>query len=408
MSTVKTLVILMIFFNIATYAQNAAINFRTFKSHENVKDAAKKENKNIFLTLHYVGCPQCVKMEKNVFTDPEVGEFYNENFINLSLDINKDSLGAYYKSRFAPGGYPANIYLDQDGNLMHMALGYKPVDLFIKVGKSSRDQDRNLAFYKNKIEGGDLSAETLKKYFKIAHTFDRDSLINVYMANCNENEKFSLESWQLLSENTTNFSSPFFKFIVENEGNFRQTAGDKAVDDFLIDKWTFMVNPWSPWWANNIQRNKMKKKLRATNHPLCDRIRDRVDYMVWIERASWRKNSKRKWRKMIYSSKEYLKQGYDDWYNYHMASWLIATSYKKRGKAEDLELGLNLAEKSISSQKKFMNLLIYAFLLNESGNQPKAIETMKEALEHTEDYTEKNYIDLAHETLRTWIEDKEL
>lgn len=47
---------------------------------------AEKENKLIFLDIYATWCGPCKKLKSNTFSNNEVGEFYNQTFINIALD----------------------------------------------------------------------------------------------------------------------------------------------------------------------------------------------------------------------------------------------------------------------------------------------------------------------------------
>nr|WP_321358723.1 hypothetical protein [uncultured Draconibacterium sp.] len=286
--------------------------------------------------------------------------------------------------------------------LTNIEAGYKTIDEFIALRKKQNDNEKNPEYYKNKIIAGDMSAETLRKYFKMpTYIPERDSLIKVYKSSCTNDELYSFETWKLLSENV--YSKQSFQFIVDNEDKYRKTVGNQQVDSFLIVKRISMINRWSAWWGNDLKRAKMKKSLLENDHPLNERIIQQAEYMLRIDRATYRQKSKYKWKKMVSASNKYLKNGYNDWYNYYRASWLILNKYKKFGTHDDLRLGITLAEKSTASHKEFMNMLIYAQLLNESGQKQKATNKMKEALELVNESCEREYIKWANESLKTWI-----
>ena len=46
---------------------------------------AGKEGKNLFVDFYATWCVPCKKMEKTVFTRPEVGEYFNKNLSACSL-----------------------------------------------------------------------------------------------------------------------------------------------------------------------------------------------------------------------------------------------------------------------------------------------------------------------------------
>ncbi|MFV0345301.1 MAG: thioredoxin family protein [Bacteroidales bacterium] len=402
MKKVQSLIFMLLGLHVVLFAQNSGVEFREFDNFKDLIQVAQNEDKEIFVNLHYVGCPHCVRMDKNVFPNNEVGKLYNENFVCVSLDINTDSLGVFFEREYTPLGYPAFLYFDKDGNLLQKTVGYKVIDEFINIAKTLPDFENSFAQYQNKVDVGDLSSEVLSKYLSTTYVPEKGSLINEYMTNCTEEERYSEDTWKMLSSVIRSDKDSSFKFIKDNESKFRQTVGDKAVDNYLVDILTFKVNPWSSWWANDFQRRKTKKELRATNNPLAERVINRVDFMVRLERAGWRINSKRKWKKMIQETESYMAHGYDDWYNYYRASALILNSYERRGKPEDLNLGLALAEKSVGSRKEFMNMLFYALALKRVGAGSKAVEALQEAFNYETEQVERGSLEYAKKTLKEW------
>lgn len=52
-------------------------------------EQAKKENKLIFLDAFASWCGPCKLLDKNVFPKKEVGDYFNANFLNLHIDMEK-------------------------------------------------------------------------------------------------------------------------------------------------------------------------------------------------------------------------------------------------------------------------------------------------------------------------------
>lgn len=56
-------------------------------------------------------------MAKNVFTQESVGSFYNQNFINIKLDMEKED-GVSFGHKYSVKAYPTLHFLDGDGKVV--------------------------------------------------------------------------------------------------------------------------------------------------------------------------------------------------------------------------------------------------------------------------------------------------
>ncbi|MFY1048316.1 redoxin domain-containing protein [Chryseobacterium sp. GP-SGM7] len=109
------------------------INFQT-KNLEEAKKLAKQENKLIFIDLYTTWCGPCKLMKKNTFPNPELGEFFNKNFISLYIDAEKE--GTELAKKFKIVNYPSFLFLDQNGELVQYEYGYYNATQFLNVGQS--------------------------------------------------------------------------------------------------------------------------------------------------------------------------------------------------------------------------------------------------------------------------------
>jgi len=96
---------------------------------------AEKEHKVIFLDAYAAWCGPCKMLKKNVFSDPNVGAFYNENFINLAIDMEKGN-GPKIASKYGVSAYPTLLFLNGDGSVANKAIGYQNSDQLIALGKA--------------------------------------------------------------------------------------------------------------------------------------------------------------------------------------------------------------------------------------------------------------------------------
>ncbi len=82
-------------------------------------EKARAENKPIFLSVGYSTCHWCHVMEKESFSNPEIAEILNQNFIPIKLDreerpdIDKIYMTAV-QAMSGRGGWPLNVFLTPD------------------------------------------------------------------------------------------------------------------------------------------------------------------------------------------------------------------------------------------------------------------------------------------------------
>ena len=82
-----------------------------------VLEAAKAENKLVFVDFYTTWCLPCKLMDEDVFTDQEFGKFMNDNFINYKIDAEKGG-GPDLSVLFQVIVFPTLLFLDADGKVL--------------------------------------------------------------------------------------------------------------------------------------------------------------------------------------------------------------------------------------------------------------------------------------------------
>lgn len=116
--------------NVSVAAAEKGIQFIE-QDWEKATKTAQQENKLIFLDIYAVWCGPCKMLKQYTFTDPKVGDFFNKNFINVSIDGEK-GVGPQLAEKYAIEGYPSLIVADATGKPVLMTAGYIPSDVLMK------------------------------------------------------------------------------------------------------------------------------------------------------------------------------------------------------------------------------------------------------------------------------------
>lgn len=169
----KFVVMLLLCFSGTLFAQERGIQFDKSMSWKEVVEKATQENKYIYVDVMATWCSPCQAMVKNIFTQKEVGDFYNKHFVCIKLQTDKTAkddeyVKAWYKdvddicTRAGIKVLPTSLYYNSRGELVHIVPGaVLNVGDFIELGKIALDENKQLFTRLKKYEAGERDVEFL-------------------------------------------------------------------------------------------------------------------------------------------------------------------------------------------------------------------------------------------------------
>lgn len=107
--------------------EEGGIKFKSI-SLEKAKKDALDSGKLIFIDAYASWCGPCKKMAATSFKDAEVAEIYNEKFINLKIDCEKDADGPEVSRLYKIKAYPTLLIIDGNGKLVKQVVGFQTAD----------------------------------------------------------------------------------------------------------------------------------------------------------------------------------------------------------------------------------------------------------------------------------------
>ncbi len=167
---------LFIFITILTFAQDE-IQFQDIPFKDLIAKA-KKENKLVFIDAYASWCGPCKMMEKNIFTKKSVGDFYNKNFVNARIDMEKGE-GREVAQKFGVRSYPTYLFLNGDGELVSQNYGYMEESIFLTMAQDINSPNNKKGSLKERFAKGEK---------------DRDFLINIMKLNSNTDYEFAKQA----------------------------------------------------------------------------------------------------------------------------------------------------------------------------------------------------------------------
>ena len=209
---------LFIFIAICSFAQDE-IQFQDIPFKDLIAKA-KKENKLVFIDAYAAWCGPCKMMEKNIFTKKSVGDFYNKNFINARIDMEKGE-GREVAQKFGVRSYPTYLFLNGEGELVSQNYGYMEEGVFLAMAQN--------------IDSPNNKKSSLKERFAKGEK-DRDFLINIMKLNSNSDYEFAKQASERYFANrkkTDEFTKEDIGFLLfflksTEDANYKTFISQKA------------------------------------------------------------------------------------------------------------------------------------------------------------------------------------
>ncbi|MCX2451881.1 thioredoxin family protein [Pedobacter sp. PLR] len=131
-----------------------------------------EEGKLIFIDCYTSWCAPCKWMDKNVFVDPTVADFFNSHFINAKIDMEKGE-GIELRKKYNVQSFPTFLFVNDKGEVIHRTASRMAVAEFLEEGKIAGDPKRNLSFLTSKYESGQRDIPFVLDYFLVLQKTNR-------------------------------------------------------------------------------------------------------------------------------------------------------------------------------------------------------------------------------------------
>ena len=131
---VASIVVALLAFSFVS-AQEAGIRFFKGTFAEALAEA-QRQNKPLFVDFYATWCVPCKKMEKTIFTQPEVGKFFNEKFVNLQMDAEAPE-NVEIAKKYKVEAFPTLGIIAPDGKAIQINVGFMKADELLEMGKTA-------------------------------------------------------------------------------------------------------------------------------------------------------------------------------------------------------------------------------------------------------------------------------
>lgn len=364
--------ILAITFAFSSMAQNKNIAFEHV-SFKQLKEKAAETNKLIFIDAYTTWCGPCKYMAKNVFTNDTVADYYNANFINAKIDMEKGE-GIELAKQYNVNCYPTLLYIDANGNIVHRESSAMDAHNFIELGKRAQLPEGTYSYYTKNYEAQKNNADFLVKFIHAQSNtcIEPTEQVARYFSLQKPEDLSNGQNWEMILYYTNDMNSREFAYLLSNKKKFELLYTEKTVNQKIEDVYLnslFTIIKTTPF--DEAQYKKTKNQILSENLPQNKKVVFEADL------ALAKKNK---------DMAQYIKLALDnvDIYYKNDSRELNSIAWDFYEQVSDKNALLKAeqwAKTSTELDPNYANMDTYASLLYKNGKKKLALETANNAID---------------------------
>ncbi len=226
--------------------------------------AAKKENKLVFVHGFTDWCHYCKYMKDSVYTTKEVADLYNSTFVCIKMDMEKE--GKKINDDLKIHTYPAFVFYDGNGEIVHRAAGRRYKSTFIELANEAVDPRRQMRTFIQKYENGTATPSEVQFYFRMLETsgIDAQSFINEYLMKQSDSTLASPNNWRIIYDIIKDPNMPAVNRILDKRKEFEAKFTRDSLNNKIINLHNYYLTQFVQQ-LDSVGYDNAKKKIRANS-----------------------------------------------------------------------------------------------------------------------------------------------
>jgi len=350
---------------------------------------AKKEKKPIFLDAYASWCGPCKQMTKQTFTDAKVGEFFNQNFIPVKMDMEKGE-GIALATQYEIQAYPTLLFLDENGKVLHQVCGFRNAETLLTDGENALNPEERFAFFAEKFKSGNRNPDFLKSFLQISieSCSDAEPVVEAYWKTQKPENYTDEYNWGMYLNFVKDIHSEQFTYLLANLEKFRNQYGDdpdyliisiyeNALKGKAIDYLRAVSNKSEETEQVYKDYKKLKEEILSQGYSKAPTLIYEFD-LVFFDRLGW-------YDEYVQTAIAYVNHGVSEEQKADKLNQMAWKFYENVDDPKALAEALKWIQKSLEMVEAYANLDTYAALLFKTGDlengqkmAQKAIEVAKE------------------------------
>lgn len=330
---------------------------------------AKKQEKLIFVDAYASWCGPCKQMAKTVFTQKEVGDFFNKHFINMKLNMEKAEAKPF-KRKFSVSAYPTLFFIDGNEKKVHKVKGAQQAEALLRLGQMALSKVDYSEEFAKKYEDGNRDPELIYNYVRALNKSGKPSLkiANDYIKS--QKDLTTEQNLKFILEATSEADSRIFDLLIKHRSKIAAVSSEQAINNKIENACIATAEKAVEFEsADLLQEAKDKMKKHYPEKAQAFALNADVNYCVAVgDCKGYLKATNSLVKKEIKNDPDKL----------HNLALDIQKNFSKDAKA--MKQAEQFAKKAAFNKAAYQYFYTYADILSKNGKKSLALEMANKSL----------------------------
>ncbi|WP_251623081.1 DUF255 domain-containing protein [Odoribacter lunatus] len=200
---------------------------------------ASREGKGVFLDLYFLTGAERKQLEKKIWRDPRVAEFWERHFVSGSYSVQEEE-GRRIKEKYALAGNQFFCFVDAEGNIQHQIVNVESAEELL--GEAQRVLAGNgWKAMSEKYRQGERSADFIEEYIRTSGRAGRmkqaGEAASSYLSGLGGDSLRKAKYWELYRTYVTDARSELFLYVRVHRAELGTLYGQEAVERKIREIW---------------------------------------------------------------------------------------------------------------------------------------------------------------------------
>lgn len=219
------------------------IKFEERLTWKQLLQKANDEKKYIFVDCYATWCGPCKWMDKSVYSLKDVGDYYNNKFISVKIQMDtskndNDFIKEWYpeanilKGTYKISSFPTYLFFSPKGDIVHRDIGARTPADFMIIGSDALNPQKQYYSMLEKYHRNELDTIYMKALARVVKRVDGEELAqkiaNDYLSHLPTDTLFTIDNIRFMTEFTK--SSKDRGFVMFKDSSKKICETDKQLD----------------------------------------------------------------------------------------------------------------------------------------------------------------------------------